>query len=302
MSLCNNCGKYGHLFQQCKSPINSYGIIAFSANKFIMIRRKDSFGYIDFIRGKYSPYNIPQLQKIINEMSVDEKNRLLMVYEGIEKENTTLSPLEPAFNFLWQQLWGHTYGAITAPTLTPTPTPTVATTTATTAKWARSRKTDEEHCSFRKYEIIVNGVYFNKTRVTLQTLIQTSNTSWTETEWEFPKGRRNTPKEKELDCALREFEEETGICKSLLHVVENVAPFEETFIGTNYKAYKHKYFLAYIAPTDVNLHNFQQNEVSKLECVTLDQAMEYIRPYNIEKKTLLRHVYNTITQFNIVEC
>ena len=41
--LCNNCGKYGHLFHQCKLPITSYGIILFrsseSGPKFLMIRR-----------------------------------------------------------------------------------------------------------------------------------------------------------------------------------------------------------------------------------------------------------------------
>ena len=60
-----------------------------------------------------------------------------------------------------------------------------------------------------------------------------------------PKGRRNY-KEKDLECALREFEEETGISSLRLNVVENVLPFEETFIGTNHKSYKHKYFLAYL--------------------------------------------------------
>ena len=26
---CNNCGKQGHLFHQCKIPITSFGVIAF---------------------------------------------------------------------------------------------------------------------------------------------------------------------------------------------------------------------------------------------------------------------------------
>ena len=45
--------------------------------QYLMIRRKDSFGYIDFIRGKYSPYNIFQIQNIINEMSMSEKEKIL---------------------------------------------------------------------------------------------------------------------------------------------------------------------------------------------------------------------------------
>ena len=52
-NVCNNCGKQGHLFHQCKLPITSYGIILFRSGlngpDFLMLRRKDSFGYIDFI-------------------------------------------------------------------------------------------------------------------------------------------------------------------------------------------------------------------------------------------------------------
>ena len=46
----------------------------------------------------------------------------------------------------------------------------------------------------------------------LKSLIEKSITRWSETEWGFPKGRRNF-QEKDLDCALREFEEETGMNK-----------------------------------------------------------------------------------------
>ena len=78
---CNNCGKQGHLFHQCKLAITSYGIIvcrpSLNGLQFLMLRRKDSFGYIDFIRGKYSPYNIYQVQNIVDEMSNSEKQRIL---------------------------------------------------------------------------------------------------------------------------------------------------------------------------------------------------------------------------------
>ena len=79
---CNNCGKSGHVFNQCKSPILSIGILTFRKNKdglieFLMICRKDTLGYVDFLRGKYPLYNKLHLLNIINEMTVDEKNKLL---------------------------------------------------------------------------------------------------------------------------------------------------------------------------------------------------------------------------------
>ena len=80
-NICNNCNKSGHLFHNCKLPITSYGIILFThinkELKYLMICRKDTFGYIDFIRGKYSPYNFEQIQNIVNEMSNSEKTRIL---------------------------------------------------------------------------------------------------------------------------------------------------------------------------------------------------------------------------------
>ena len=61
-NYCNNCGKTGHVFHQCKVPITSIGVIAFRINdnndiEYLLIRRKDTLGFIDFLRGKYSLIN-----------------------------------------------------------------------------------------------------------------------------------------------------------------------------------------------------------------------------------------------------
>jgi len=258
-NICNNCGKQGHSFHQCKLPITSYGVILFrSSNKglqFLMIRRKDSFGYIDFIRGKYSPYNIYQIQNIVNEMSLSEKQRILT----------------ETFSTLWNDMWGDT---------------------------SISQYKNEEQSSQKKMDLIRDGVTINNELVTLQSIVNNSTSSWNETEWEFPKGRRNF-KEKDLECALREFEEETGISSSKITIVENVLPFEEIFIGTNHKSYKHKYFLAYMNETEDYLHNFQVTEVSKLEWKTVDECLEAIRPYNLEKKELISNINKVLEEYRL---
>ena len=258
-NICNNCGKQGHSFHQCKLPITSYGIILFRSSEkglqFLMIRRKDSFGYIDFIRGKYSPYNIYQLQNMVNEMSIPEKNRILTA----------------SFDELWQTMWGDT---------------------------SNSQYKNEEQLSSKKFELIRTGVNINYEMVTLQNIVEKSETHWGETEWEFPKGRRNY-KEKDLECALREFEEETGINPSKIQIIENVLPFEEIFIGTNHKSYKHKYFLAYMNEIDDFLNNFQKSEVSKLEWKTIDECLEAIRPYNLEKKELITNINKVLQEYRL---
>jgi 8-oxo-dGTP pyrophosphatase MutT (NUDIX family) len=265
-TLCNNCGKQGHSFHQCKLPITSYGIILCRPSskgfQFLMIRRKDSFGYIDFIRGKYSPYNIEQLQHTINEMSIHEKHQIIT-----EK-----------FSTLWTNMWGNT---------------------------SESQFRSEESISIKKFDLITHGVYVNDVKYTLRDLVEKSDTAWTETEWEFPKGRRN-PQERDLDCGLREFEEETGYSQESVFIVENILPFEEIFIGSNHKSYKHKYFLAYMNECKnqdkedvVNLQKYQKTEVSKLAWKTYEECLKSIRPYNLEKKKIITNINHLLQQYKL---
>ena len=261
-TLCNNCGKQGHMLHQCKLPITSYGIILFRSStnglQFLMINRKDSFGYIDFVRGKYSVYNINHTQNIIDEMSNNEKKIILS---------------EP-FTRLWRNMWGDVLNA--------------------------QKYRSEESSSAKKFEQISNGLIVEGEKIDLKYFVDRSTTSWGETEWEFPKGRRNF-EEKDIDCALREFEEETGISSNFITIIENVLPFEEIFIGTNHKSYKHKYFLAYINEinNDVSLQNFQTSEVSKIEWKTTAQCLESIRPYNLEKKQLITNINKVLQEYRL---
>jgi hypothetical protein len=90
---CNNCGKKGHLYKECKLPVTSCGNIVFRLDRgepeILMIQRKDSLCYIDFIRGKYDIKNENYLQILIDKCSSGEKDRLL-----------TLN-----FSELWSDLW-----------------------------------------------------------------------------------------------------------------------------------------------------------------------------------------------------
>jgi hypothetical protein len=91
--ICNNCGKFGHLFRHCKNPIVSFGCVQFriynGVREYLMIRRKDTIGYIDFIRGKYL---LQDEQYIIN---------MFKQMTDLEKRNI----LEQNFKTLWDNLW-----------------------------------------------------------------------------------------------------------------------------------------------------------------------------------------------------
>lgn len=251
-NFCNNCGKGGHSFHQCRQPITSIGVVAYRSRsaagelEYLMIRRKDTLGFVDFMRGKYPLHDKRYLRNIIDEMTNDEKSRL---------RNQT-------FGELWSQLWGGNVGI---------------------------QYRGEERVSRDKFNQLRNGVVCNDGRYTLEMLLGESPTSWAEPEWGFPKGRRNY-QEKDLHCALREFEEETGYPKTTLQVIQNLAPFEEMFTGSNYKSYKHRYYVAQMAPPSPTRRAHQATEVSQVRWATKEEALQLIRPYNVEKQDLTRDI------------
>ena len=255
-NFCNNCGKHGHLFHQCKNPITSIGIIVFNNNNnlnYLMIRRKDSLGYVDFMRGKYPLFNKRYLLNIINEMTIIEKNKLL-TFE---------------FDVLWKELWGDFVGI---------------------------QYRGEEKISKEKFNSLKIGITLSNDEYNLESLIKQCDCNWEEPEWGFPKGRRNY-QEKDLTCALREFEEETGCSKNTLKLVQNVLPIEELFTGSNYKSYKHKYYIAYMEKDDEPFMNFQESEVSKVQWLSHEQCFAMIRPYNLERIDTLKRVHHILTHY-----
>jgi len=291
---CNNCGKFGHLFSNCIVPITSLGIIAFrkkiingkefndtniidsniidsniidsniidsaatdSKNKFeyLMIQRVDSFGYVEFMRGKYSMHNYQYLKNIIDEMTIHEKQNILT----------------KSFDELWSSLWGE-YSGI--------------------------QYRGEEQISKNKYLQLKTGIEWGGMKYSLESLIQSSTTRWEVAEWGFPKGRRNH-QEKDLECAFREFSEETGYDKQCLKLILNAIPYEEIFIGSNVKSYKNKYYLSYMDNNSTQKNNYQKSEVKNMKWLSYDECMNTIRSYNIEKKNIITSINNTLHKFFI---
>jgi len=62
--------------------------------------------------------------------------------------------------------------------------------------------------------------------------------------WGFPKGRKfYNKRENNIECALREFAEETGLSTSSVEILDT-KPFVETYKGDNDKSYRTEYFVA----------------------------------------------------------
>ena len=259
--FCNNCNRTNHVYNNCRAPITSIGVIAFRCGEtgpeFLMIRRRDSFGFFDFVRGKYSLNDEAYIQRIIDEMTVTEKANLLRL----------------TFEQLWRLLWGeYTRG---------------------------SQYKNEEHISFEKYRQVLGGIRTKDGRVkTLHQFIDESTTRWTETEWGFPKGRRNY-NEKDLPCALRECLEETGYDIGTDNVIQNIAPFEEIFMGSDMKCYKQKYFLAMVDLDKKPKKAHDIMEVGLMKWMSFSECIQTIRPYNLEKIGIVRKINNILSRYQI---
>ena len=464
--ICNNCGKQGHTFKQCKNPITSFGVIIFRINQnqrqYLMIRRKDTLGYIDFMRGKYSVTNHKYILNMLKQMTVSEKHKLssFTFYDlwnelwsgaritddicdqgdealqqltskgtfhpeklGCESTrrvssvetfrplpvNETSSPTESVNNsyrqeetnsrdkflYLSTKLIGNcNHGSInsgrraeglpitnsegdrrspvefeatlmeqTLPVCVPMKLPSELVVKRLEAPCHKERKPEKlgkgqtrpatllppsEHLRCSRVETPFGGLLpkggsltelvvkeafsppsqnatelLTSKRISaptpsqtiLQYLLMISNIpetlksdadpipqeggGWLEPEWGFPKGRRNY-QEKDYECALREMMEETGYSPNNVKNIKNIIPFDEIFLGSNYKSYKHRYYLMYMNYHDsLSMDNFEKSEVSCMEWKSYDECMKSIRSYNLEKKRLITNIEHTLSKYRL---
>jgi len=114
--ICSNCSGEGHFFRDCKLPITSYGIIAMRFTdsqahptlqqtllspaqqlipgrqpvEFLLICRRDSLSFIEFVRGKYSTVERDYLHALFVNMTQAEHAKIRSL----------------TFEQLWASVWG----------------------------------------------------------------------------------------------------------------------------------------------------------------------------------------------------
>lgn len=226
-------------------PISSYGIIAFQRQKdktlkYLLIRRCESMGLVDLIRGKYCNRNIDDIVKVyLNEMT--EEERQMVVTQTFE------------------QLCSHI--------------------------WLNRNSKSYRH------EIARSKAKWEK--LDLVKLLEGTTAKYTEPEFGFPKGRRNS-NESIYECAVREFMEETCIKPGDFIVLSEFNPLEELYRASNGVLYKHLYYLAELKPglvPKVDESNVRQcEEVSDIQLLSVAEALQKLRPYDIAKKMVLSEV------------
>lgn len=315
---CNNCGQMGHFSKNCSKPITSYGIVLininceekekiyeclnitykydsnkneslhseFSINKtsqeifckskdlvqFLMICRKHSIGYMEFLRGRYKINDIDGIQSLFKQMLPNEIKKI-----------STLD-----FAELWDDMWSNSTREKYSPI--------VDSETQDDKDIDSDMPKKSYHHDFliaqKKFEKIkyaknMQGIF------PLEWYIKKTKTLYTINEWGFPKGRKNF-KETNLECARREFCEETGLLEVDFKVFDNIFPIEEVFIGTDGVIYKYVYYVAGLTNNAVKF-DIQKlsdlGEVGDIGWFNYDEAFNNIRPYHTSRLHILTNFH-----------
>ena len=266
--FCGNCGKIGHIYKQCTDPIISLGVILYRITE----RGRE---YLLVMRKDSLGY----VELIRGNYPLDDMEYLSNIFDEmtlVEKKKILTKP----FSTLWNDLWVEDEEK--------------------KAKYQKEFYNSEKTYNILKAGITIDGIYTD-----IDTLIKNSNSTWDNPEWGFPKGRRNL-KERDLQCAVREFEEETDISRDAIYVLKCIDPLDEDFMGSNKKNYRHIYYIAKLI-NDIGTPSINQDkklqmiEIGDIKWLTLTEALQSIRSYNREKKNILREADSLIESIETME-
>eukprot|EP00798_Chlamydomonas_sp_ICE-L_P000992 gene992-3882_t len=160
--------------------------------------------YYSFVRGNYMLQNRTYILKLVSNMTDEERDMLLdgpfthiwNTFWHTESDDVIASCFVREFNKS-----SYLYGQLSK------------------GYWLRTGEPPETKLRF-----------FN-----LESAILDTHAAYIEPEWGFPKGRRNI-NESDIECAKREFMEETAMDTSDILFLHNIKPVEETFFGMNLQA------------------------------------------------------------------
>ena len=252
---CGNCGKIGHIYKHCNDPITSLGIILYRITQY-------GREYLLVMRKDSLGY----VELIRGNYPLDDMEYLKNIFDEMTLSEKDMILTKP-FSTLWNNLWVEDEEK--------------------KVKYQKEFISSEKHFNILKKGLEIDGEYTD-----LETLVKNSKSSWENPEWGFPKGRRNL-RERDLQCAVREFEEETDISRDNIYVLKCIDPLEEDFTGSNKKDYRHIYYIAKLInnipePAINSELKLQVIEIGDIKWLTLNEALKSIRSYNKEKKNILR--------------
>lgn len=255
---------------ECKTEAQMTKFIYYRSKiQFLMVSRKYSVGYSDFVRGRYNPTDANSIIGLFEQMTDREI-----------KEIETNSYDDLAYKFTNRHNEDR----------------------ATLLNKIYTGRYADEYCSAKiKFGLLKNSDETtdgtNNIPWSLSFYTQKIKPKWITAEWGWPKGRP-IKKEDHLVCARREFEEETGYTNYL--VLDKINPVIEILTGTDSLNYKHIYYVALGdagVSDDSKSKEFDQHETEEAKWLSYDEAIDMIRPYHKIKRNILTQVYMFVLDY-----
>ncbi|MBG01385.1 MAG: hypothetical protein CL470_03860 [Acidimicrobiaceae bacterium] len=257
---CNNCGNYGHVYKSCRHPILSYGILLYHKDdegkiRIVMVERKDSLSYIEFLRGKYkSIHNLEYLELLFSRLSNNEKKKLV-------KED---------FDTLWKDLWIHT-------------------------ETINQRVKREYSKSKETFNKLKEGILINQENIKLEDLIHRIETDYHENEWEIPKGRRKNLENNRECAIREFSEEtnicshQYNLYNNIIPLIEEYTGIN----GVRYKHVYYIGEIKDYCKLRIDSKNKDQyTEVKNIQWLTEEECYDKIREYDTKKRKVIEDLFS----------
>jgi 8-oxo-dGTP pyrophosphatase MutT (NUDIX family) len=255
----------------------SYGIALCRFNKeknyqseILMIKKRYTYYYFNFVFGLYVIQNIKQLRILFDNMTFSEKVDILSM----------------RFNIMWYRLW------------LCNPEKTFYTDKLIKNEAKNTNQPQKNIKYYHKKKNKFESTFLKDGGSQLRKLI--TNSSNSTTPWEIPKGGKNE-NEFDLNCAVREFEEETDISFNNYTMLWSTPPIKVSH-RVDTTVYISIYYVAYLnndskwsPKINFNLQN-QLNEVEEVRWVSLDE-IKFLNLNEIPKKRLINNYKKIIYKF-----
>lgn len=227
---------------QMISTKKSFGLVCCRWNhsmEILMVKKRYTFYYVEFVLGHYQAQSDEQLLFLFNRMSNEEK---------IEIESMD-------FNRIWYKIWMES-----SHDLMPN---------SSEFKTYHRCKKKFENAFIRNFTGDINFIPGER----LRDLLSKSHNQ--DTMWEIPKGKKAHPQETDLECAIRETIEETGITNGFT-ILPELDPLEIRY--KNQKAhFINKYFICLeTSPNSMKLDYNPKYKKSRINFRDKRQILEIV--------------------------
>jgi 8-oxo-dGTP pyrophosphatase MutT (NUDIX family) len=335
--FCINCGISGHTFSNCREPIKSFGIILFKIDgiKLIpkiyntLVNKQDTFHesvsrlhispvLTSLADGSHSKidHNLKRKKNIMNSVTcpVLDRDNDLKIYSIFRscikflmiKRRYSLGFVEIVrghYDITDEQLLIHIFKQMTPEEIKLIKTKDFE--KMWTIVWGNSLEVAKDkikNLSQEYYEAKNKFIELTSNHLTLFESLLKVKLQWNIPEWGFPKGRRShdNTTESDIECAKREFTEETNFKENEFTLLPNIKRVEENLIGTNGLLYRHIYYIG-IPLVEKKLYvdekiETQLTEVGDIKWVDIDEALILIRSYHQDKIKIIVSLFNYLME------